>query len=143
MSSQDRSIAPHDKVVAIVVTTQSGLSDSLCRTASPPCAFSSQEIQREQRTRISAQRFFDVASVRYRTGLDPYLNVFTAPAGLLANQLAVITLRVQQITSSVPLIESLGSNVTRLPTEPQVQSFTVLWPFLTQDMRPLTDINWP
>jgi NodT family efflux transporter outer membrane factor (OMF) lipoprotein len=82
-----------------------------------------QEIEQEQETVASAQRFFDVASARYRTGLDPYLNVFTAQSILLANQQTVIMLRVQQMTSSVQLIESLGGgwNVTQLPTEQQVQ----------------------
>jgi NodT family efflux transporter outer membrane factor (OMF) lipoprotein len=83
-----------------------------------------QEIQQEQETVASAQRFFDVASVRYKTGLDPYLNVFTAQATLLANQLTVVTLRVQQMTNSVQLIEALGGgwNVAQLPTERQVQA---------------------
>ena len=83
-----------------------------------------QEIEQEQETVASAQRFVDVASVRYKTGLDPYLNVFTAQAILLANQQTVITLRVQQMTSSVQLIESLGGgwDVTQLPTEQQVQA---------------------
>jgi len=83
-----------------------------------------QEIEQEQETVASAQRFVDVASARYKTGLDPYLNVFTAQAILLANQQTVITLRVQQMTSSVQLIESLGGgwNVTQLPTEQQVQA---------------------
>ena len=81
------------------------------------------EIEQEQETVASAQRFVDVASVRYKTGLDPYLNVFTAQAILLANQQTVITLRVQQMTSSVQLIESLGGgwDVNQLPTERQVQ----------------------
>jgi NodT family efflux transporter outer membrane factor (OMF) lipoprotein len=83
-----------------------------------------QEIEQEQDTVASSQRFLDVASVRYKTGLDPYLNVFTAQATLLANQLTLVTLRVQQMTSSVQLIESLGGgwNVTQLPTEQQVQA---------------------
>ena len=83
-----------------------------------------QEIEQEQETVSSAQRFVDVASARYKTGLDPYLNVFTAQAILLANQQTVITLRVQQMTSSVQLIESLGGgwSVTQLPTEQQVQA---------------------
>jgi NodT family efflux transporter outer membrane factor (OMF) lipoprotein len=83
-----------------------------------------QEIEQEQETVASAQRFVDVASVRYKTGLDPYLNVFTAQAILLANQQTVITLRVQQMTSSVQLIESLGGgwDVSQLPTEQQVQA---------------------
>jgi NodT family efflux transporter outer membrane factor (OMF) lipoprotein len=83
-----------------------------------------QEIEQERETVASAQRFVDVASARYKTGLDPYLNVFTAQAILLANQQTVIMLRVQQMTSSVQLIESLGGgwNVTQLPTERQVQA---------------------
>src|SRR6266436_1616680 len=83
-----------------------------------------QEIEQEQETVASAQRFVDVASVRYKTGLDPYLNVFTAQAILLANQQTVITLRVQQMTSSVQLIESLGGgwSVSQLPAEQQVEA---------------------
>jgi NodT family efflux transporter outer membrane factor (OMF) lipoprotein len=78
-----------------------------------------QEIEQEQQTVASAQRSLDVASARYKTGLDPYLNVFTAQTILLTNQQAVITLRVQQMTSSVQLIEALGGgwNVTKLPSE--------------------------
>src|SRR6201984_756161 len=90
----------------------------------PACARVTKEIEQEQATVASAKRFVDVASVRYKTGLDPYLNVFTAQAILLANQQTVITLRVQQITSSVQLIESLGGgwDVTQLPTELQAQA---------------------
>jgi outer membrane protein TolC len=86
------------------------------------------EIDQEQETVASAQRFVDVASVRYKTGLDPYLNVFTAQAILLANQQTVIMLRVQQMTSSVQLIESLGGgwDVNQLPTERQVQAKTTM-----------------
>jgi NodT family efflux transporter outer membrane factor (OMF) lipoprotein len=83
-----------------------------------------QEIEQEQETVASAQRFVDVASVRYKTGLDPYLNVFTAQAILLSNQQTLITLRAQQMTSSVQLIESLGGgwDVTQLPTERRAQA---------------------
>lgn len=81
-----------------------------------------QQIEQQQETVTSAQRFLDVASARYATGLDPYLNVFTAQSALLTNQQAVITLRVQQMTSSVQLIEALGGgwNVTQLPSEREV-----------------------
>jgi NodT family efflux transporter outer membrane factor (OMF) lipoprotein len=81
-----------------------------------------QQIQEQQGAVASAQRYLSVASERYRTGLDPYLNVFTAQSTLLANQQTVITLRVQQMASSVQLIEALGGgwNVTRLPSEKAV-----------------------
>src|SRR6202045_1575058 len=81
-----------------------------------------QEIEQQQETVASAQRNFDVASARYRTGLDPYLNVFTAQSTLLTNQQTAITLRVQQMASSVQLIESLGGgwDVRQLPSEQTV-----------------------
>jgi len=83
-----------------------------------------QEIEQEQATVASAQRNLDVASARYKSGLDPYLNVFTAQTILLTNQQAVITLRVQQMTSSVQLIEALGGgwNVAMLPSERAVST---------------------
>lgn len=82
----------------------------------------SQQIEQQQEVVASAQRNLDVATVRYKTGLDPYLNVFTAQSTLLANQQAVITLRVEQMTSSVQLIEALGGgwDNTQLPSEHQV-----------------------
>lgn len=83
-----------------------------------------EQIVQQQDVVQSAQRYLDVASTRYRTGLDPYLNVFTAQTTLLANQQTVIVLRVQQMSSSVQLIEALGGgwNVSELPTERQVSA---------------------
>jgi NodT family efflux transporter outer membrane factor (OMF) lipoprotein len=80
------------------------------------------QIEQQQDAVTSAQRYFDVASARYRTGLDPYLNVFTAQSTLLSNQQTVITLRVEQIVSSVQLIEALGGgwNSAQLPSEKKV-----------------------
>ena len=71
---------------------------------------------------VAAQRYFDLANVRYRTGIDTFLNVFTAQTTLLTNQQTAVNLRVQQITSSVQLIEALGGgwDTTQLPTEKAV-----------------------
>jgi NodT family efflux transporter outer membrane factor (OMF) lipoprotein len=81
-----------------------------------------QQIEEQQDAVASAQRYFSVAAERYRTGLDSYLNVFTAQSTLLANQQTVITLRVQQMANSVELIEALGGgwSVTQLPSEKAV-----------------------
>nr|WP_245632278.1 efflux transporter outer membrane subunit [Edaphobacter aggregans] len=80
------------------------------------------QIEQQEETVASAQRYFDVAAARYTTGLDPYLNVFTAQATLLANQQTMITLRMQQMTSSVQLVEALGGgwNMNQLPSEHEV-----------------------
>lgn len=56
----------------------------------------------------SAGRSLEVAQVRYRAGLDPYLNVLTAQAALLNNQQTAVTFREQRILASVQLIKALG-----------------------------------
>ena len=83
-----------------------------------------EQIAEQQDVVQSAQRYLAVASARYRTGLDPYLNVFAAQTTLLTNQQMVIELRVQQMSSSVQLIEALGGgwNVMQLPTEREVSA---------------------
>jgi outer membrane protein TolC len=84
------------------------------------------QIEQQQDAVASAQRYLDVASVRYRTGLDSYLNVFTAQSTLLTNQQTGISLRIEQIVSSVQLIETLGGgwDVTMLPSEKAVAAKT-------------------
>ncbi len=56
----------------------------------------------------SARRTLGEADVRYRSGIDPYLNVITAQTSLLNAQEAALTFRQQQITASVNLIRALG-----------------------------------
>jgi NodT family efflux transporter outer membrane factor (OMF) lipoprotein len=80
--------------------------------------------QREQQNEAiaAAQQYLDIAQTRYRTGLDPYLDVFTAQTSLLTDQQTAVTLRVQQMTGSVQLIEALGGGWTtaQLPSEKTV-----------------------
>ncbi|SEF76366.1 efflux transporter, outer membrane factor (OMF) lipoprotein, NodT family [Bryocella elongata] len=79
--------------------------------------------RREQQEAIdAAQRYYDLSKIRYTTGVDTYLNVFTAEASLLSDQETGITLYVQQMTSSVQLIEALGGgwDTSQLPTEKSV-----------------------
>jgi hypothetical protein len=45
---------------------------------------------------------------RYQTGIDPYLNVITAHTTLLSDQQAEVTLRVNEMTAAVQLIQALG-----------------------------------
>ncbi|MEG9438378.1 efflux transporter outer membrane subunit [Edaphobacter sp. HDX4] len=82
------------------------------------------QIEQQQEGVNSAQRYLEVATARYKTGLDPYLDLFTAQSTLLTNQQAVITLRVQQMASSVQLIEALGGgwSIAQLPSERQVSA---------------------
>ncbi|NYH16186.1 efflux transporter outer membrane subunit [Paraburkholderia bryophila] len=67
-----------------------------------------QQIEQQAGVVAAAQRYYDLAAVRYRTGVDTYLNVFVAQTALFSDQQSAITLHVQQMTSSVQLIEALG-----------------------------------
>jgi len=80
------------------------------------------EIQHQDAAVKSAERNLAVAVDRYRTGLDPYLNVLTAQTTLLSNQESAITLRIQQMTASSGLIEALGGgwDSSQLPTPKQL-----------------------
>jgi NodT family efflux transporter outer membrane factor (OMF) lipoprotein len=82
------------------------------------------QLEQQRDVVAAAQRFYDLATVRYRTGVDTYLNVFVAQTALLSDQQQMITLRVQQMTSSVQLIEALGGgwDATLLPSEKEVAS---------------------
>ena len=74
----------------------------------------------------SANRNLQLATDRYRLGIDPYLNVITAQTTLLSNQQTAVNLRVQQMTTSVQLIKALGGgwNVTQVPGQVQLISRT-------------------
>ena len=56
----------------------------------------------------SAQRAFDIASDRYKGGVDTYLDVITAQQTLLANQRQAVQIQGQQFTTAVFLVKALG-----------------------------------
>ena len=66
----------------------------------------------------ASQKSFDLSMERYREGVASYLNVITAQETLLANQQTLVSLRTQQMTSSVQLILALGGgwSTTNLPS---------------------------
>ena len=68
----------------------------------------SREIEQQDTAVASATRNLQIATARYRAGVDPYLNVISAQTALLSNQQTAVTLRMQQMTASVQLIEALG-----------------------------------
>jgi NodT family efflux transporter outer membrane factor (OMF) lipoprotein len=78
----------------------------------------------------SAERNLAVATDRYKTGIDPYLNVLTAQTTLLSNQQTEVTLRTQQMTASGNLIEALGGgwNASQLPSPAQLAGPGTLTP---------------
>ena len=84
----------------------------------------SQQISKQQEAIEAAQRYVDIATARYQTGLDPYLNVISAQTTLLSDQQTQVTLKVSQMTAAVQLIQALGGgwDTTSLPNAGQVNT---------------------
>jgi len=82
------------------------------------------EVQQQDAAVASAQRNLNLATDRYRLGIDPYLNVITAETTLLSNQQTAVNLRTQQMNSAVGLIEALGGgwNTSLLPSPQAVRA---------------------
>jgi len=80
------------------------------------------QIGQQRAAEQSAEKQLSLEMDRYKTGIDPYVDVVTAQTTLLTDQQAVINVQVQQMTAAVQLIESLGGGWDRsqLPTPSQV-----------------------
>jgi NodT family efflux transporter outer membrane factor (OMF) lipoprotein len=88
------------------------------------------EIQQQDVAVTSAEHTLQIATDRYKLGIDPYLNVITAQTALFSNRQTAVTLRSTQMTAGVQLIEALGgswdtsqlpsmhSTMVRAPTTP-------------------------
>jgi NodT family efflux transporter outer membrane factor (OMF) lipoprotein len=79
----------------------------------------STQIQQQDAAVKASARFLAIATDRYKLGLDPYLDVITAQTSLLSNQQTAATLRMQQLTDSVQLVEALGGgwDASQLPSQ--------------------------
>jgi NodT family efflux transporter outer membrane factor (OMF) lipoprotein len=84
----------------------------------------SQEIEQQDTAVKSAERSLSLATDRYRLGIDPYLNVITAQTTLLTSQQTAVSLRLQQMTANVQLIEAVGGgwDMSQLPSSSAVVS---------------------
>ncbi|HTV81710.1 MAG TPA: efflux transporter outer membrane subunit [Acidobacteriaceae bacterium] len=81
----------------------------------------SQQILQQQVAVSAAQQFLTLEMERYKTGVDPYVDVVTAQTGVLSDQQSLNALQVSQMVSAVELIEALGGGWDRaqLPTPSQ------------------------
>ena len=82
----------------------------------------SQQILRQQEAAKAAQEFLDLEMERYKSGVDPFVNVLTAQNTLFGDQVTLNTLQVQQMIATVQLVQALGGGWDRsqLPTPAQV-----------------------
>jgi outer membrane protein TolC len=88
----------------------------------------SQQVTQQAIAVKSAQRYLDVATSRYETGLDPYLNVVLAQSTLLSDQQTELTLQVNEMMATVQLVQALGGgwDTTQLPPASRVTTNSAL-----------------
>lgn len=68
-----------------------------------------------ERYTAAQQRRLELADLRYKNGVDTYLNVLTAQTDLYNAQLALVTTRVQRLINLVDLYRSLGGGWIQRP----------------------------
>ncbi len=81
-------------------------------------------IEEQDAAIAAAGRNLDEADVRYKSGLDPYLNVITAQAAVLNDQQAAVNFRAQRMVASIQLIKALGGgwDASQIPSAKQLSS---------------------
>ncbi len=99
-----------------VLTAFQQVEDSLSATR-----IYSQQILHEQEAVKAAQQSLDLETERYKTGVDPYIDVLTAQNTLLGDQTTLNNLQVEEMLSAVQLVQALGGgwDRTQLPTPKQ------------------------
>ncbi len=83
----------------------------------------SRQIEQQRQAVASDQLALDLEMARYRTGIDPYIDVVTLQSALLNGQQVLANLQIEQMTGAVALVGSLGGgwDTTQLPTPSQVE----------------------
>lgn len=83
-----------------------------------------QDIDQQNAAVEAAARSLQEATVRYKAGLDPYLNVISAQTILLNDQQTAVNFRMQQMVASVQLIKALGGgwDSAQLPSPNQLKT---------------------
>lgn len=67
-----------------------------------------EQIKALERNTYATQRTLDLSTLRYKSGVDSYLQVLTAQTGLYSAQQTLITTRLDRLTSLVNLYSYLG-----------------------------------
>lgn len=77
------------------------------------------QIQQQDQAVKASVNYLNLATYRYKLGIDSYLNVITAQTTLLNNRQTLVDLYIQQMTDAVQLIENLGGgwDTSKLPPD--------------------------
>lgn len=97
VANYDKTVSTALKDVADAVTLQKALAVQL---------------DYAQKASADSQKAYDLAMMRYKGGLSPYLVVLTAQSTLIQQQRAAADLRAQTLSANVALVRALGGGFT-------------------------------
>jgi NodT family efflux transporter outer membrane factor (OMF) lipoprotein len=75
----------------------------------------SQELAEQHQAAVAAQRAVELSVVRFRNGVDSYINVITAQNAFLSARESEVQVQLRQLTASVNLINNLGGGWDKAP----------------------------
>jgi NodT family efflux transporter outer membrane factor (OMF) lipoprotein len=106
-AQNEQANAQYDSAVAnyrqTVLTAFQGVEDNLATLR-----ILSDEVQEQHTAVQSATRYLELASTRYKAGVDSYLNVITAQTSLLTNRETEVSIQERRMVASVLLTQALG-----------------------------------
>jgi len=106
-ATSDAAIANYDATVATyrqtTLTAFQQVEDNLAALR-----VLTQEAEEQRRAVAAAQEFLQLATNRYKGGVDTYLQVVTAQTFALSNELNAVNILLRQMNASVLLIKALG-----------------------------------
>jgi NodT family efflux transporter outer membrane factor (OMF) lipoprotein len=73
----------------------------------------SQELAEQHRAAVASQRAVELALVRFKNGVDSYVNVITTQNAFLASRESELQVQLRQLSASVSLIDNLGGGWSR------------------------------
>jgi NodT family efflux transporter outer membrane factor (OMF) lipoprotein len=73
----------------------------------------SSEVVQQHKAAVAAQHEVELSAVRYKNGLDSYVNVITAQNAFLQNRIAELQVQLRQVVATVQLINNLGGGWDR------------------------------
>jgi NodT family efflux transporter outer membrane factor (OMF) lipoprotein len=106
-AQNDQANAQYDAAVAdyrqTVLTAFQAVEDNL-----GTLRILTEELREQRRAVQSAARYLDLATTRYKAGVDSYLNVITAQTSLLTNRETEVSIEERRMMASVLLTQAVG-----------------------------------
>jgi NodT family efflux transporter outer membrane factor (OMF) lipoprotein len=87
------------------------------------------EVEEYQTAVRASAHYLELALIRYKTGVDSYLNVITAQNSVLTNRETQLQVQLRQMTSSVALVMALGGgwDAAQLPQYERILQHPPKW----------------